>query len=216
MVGGFIVGICKCLCYINFRGDFMILVLKLIGLVTLLLLMKAIFKKQKFSKIKKSILIFVFVLLFVVVIFIPLESMLCYETSEDVYYHNVKSDYMEMIEGQDSCAFLYQTEDNSFSELFVLKDGDKYKKCPYFDAKRIYSKFSNGVVVDLIHVKNTSDYYLLVWDIANDIQISDNLNTDFNLIYRNFANQTAVICMESIIYDSDYELYINNAVIDFD
>lgn len=178
--------------------------------------MRFILKKWTFSEKQKLILISVFIFLFVLVILIPLENMLVYKTPENVYYHNVKSDYIEMIEGQDSCAFLYQTEDNSFSELFVLKDGDKYKKCPYFDAKRIYSKFSNGVVVDLIHVKNTSDYYLLVWGIANDIQISDNLNTDFNLIYRNFANQTAVICMESIIYDSDYELYINNAVVDFD
>ena len=36
------------------------------------------------------------------------------------------------------------------------------------------------------------------------------------LIYKNFASQTAVICMESIIYDSDYELYINDSLVSFD
>ncbi len=192
------------------------LLLKLFFAVVLICLIRVIFKKTNFAKTIKIVLSVALGFLLVAVIFIPFKSILTYKTPEEVYQHIVGGEYLEVVEGQESSAFLYKSEDDSVSTLFVLKDGDKYKKCSFFDFETIYSAFPNGVVVDLIHVKNTNDYYLLVWGIANDIQISDNLNTDFNLIYENFASQTAVICMESIIYDSDYELYINDSLVSFD
>ena len=185
-------------------------------LLIVFILMIKFSDKLKLPKIIKPILIAAFFMICIIEIFISIGGSLSYKTPEAVYRHNVKNDYIEIAEGEDSCAFLYKSQEATFSQLFVLKDGDKYRKCSYFDKKIIYSTFHEGVSVDLIHIKNTNDYYLCVWDVADDIQISDNLNTDFHLIYEDLTNLNTIICIESIPYDSDYELYINGSIVSFE
>ena len=143
-----------------------------------------IIKKSK--AIRKHILYIVFAILsmwlVVVLMLLPFENLfITFDSPEAAYeYFNLGKSNIELIVEGNDCDFIIDCKNGSDTYLIVPKTEDGWKLGIGSNTKRILQKLSNGIVLYVYQYKNTSEYFITIFDTnGKEADISDEYNTKF-------------------------------------
>ena len=174
---------------------------------------------KKSKVIRKRILYIVFagisVALMVVLAFLPFENLFMNFNSPKAayeYYKLGKSNIELVVEGNE-CDFVIDHQKDSDTCLIIPKTEEGWKIGLGSDTKRIVQKFSDGVSVYVFQYKNTSDYFITVFDTnGGEAIVSDDYNSKFYSLERDndFLGKTFVTYYAHIPnFNSQYSITVN-------
>ena len=128
---------------------------------------------------------------------IPFENLfVTFKSPEAAYeYTNFgKSDIELVVEGN-NCDFVVERKEDTDKYLIIPKDEVGWKIGVGLNTKRIIQKISNGITVYVYQYKNTSDYFITVFDTnGGEATVTDDYDTEFSSLerYNDFLGETFV------------------------
>ena len=189
----------------------------IIGLIIFVCIVSIVKTKKIKLKHKRkiSIISFVFTIIIVILLnFIPFENIfVTFHSHEAVYkYFNFVSDIKLVVQGQ-NCDLVVGGEDRSYVYQIVPKTTDGWKVGTGFNSKNIAQKLVNGIVVDIYQYKNTSDYFVRLYDShGGTSEVSDSCNSKFFSLesYHETIDETFVFYYAYVFNISrDYKIKVN-------
>ncbi len=146
---------------------------------------------NKSKVIRKRVLCIIFtslsMLLIIVLVYLPFENFfVTFDSPEAAYdYFDFGKSNIELIVEGDNCDFIIGRENGNDTYLIVPKIADGWKIGIGSNTKRIVQKVSDGIVLYVYQYKNTSDYFITVFDTnGGESSISDEYDTKFLSIER--------------------------------
>lgn len=114
--------------------------------------------------LKKSVLLSgVVVLLFLIVLSFQLNRFKVYENVQDFFDDNYsyKVSVEAVIYGDDSCLVYYKTGIDSYSYCYFRTLPNGYKLLKNSSYKKVFDKFDSEGSIEVYHLNETDDYYLM-------------------------------------------------------
>lgn len=173
--------------------------------------------KVKLSKLKKFICLFIALVFCTVISIFPVENVFVdFNSAEEAFVYARRGDIVSICENDKSNAILFRNGD-TYSTFFLNKSESDYKLCSPFDTIQIAEITKDSITIYLYKLRGTSDFYLEIFGLtSSEIVLTDNLETDFELIYQDFSNMKIVNGLFSVNYEETYKLYLNGVLIDLD
>ena len=159
----------------------------------------------------------VFIAFATVSVVFPFENMFVdFKTPQAAYsYYRNSPPIYKVIEGEDSCFVISQTDDFSTIQqcLFLKKDG-KFKLPTSFSYKTVSKYVGNIGMFELINFRGTDDYYLNAsyFKTANKGGLSDDLGTEFIEVNSSDSEVFSVAYLHNL--NEAYKIKINGEVIE--
>lgn len=161
------------------------------------------------------------VVLFIVLVFLPLENMfITFDSPEEAYEYYIlgESNIELVVEGRD-CDLVIDRNNESDTYLIIPKTKYGWKIGIGSDTKRIAGSLSNGISVSVYQYKDTNDYFITIFDInGGEANVSDSCNTEFySLEKSNSSLEKTFVTYYAHIYEfnSQYSLEVNGSKIVF-
>lgn len=162
----------------------MYIIIRLIIGCVFLVCSTVIVKKSKAIRKKIAYIIFacLSVAVTVVLTFLPFENLFITFGSPKAAYEYVnpgKSNIELVVEGDD-CDFIIDRKNDSDTYSIIPKTSDGWKIGIGSNTERTAQKISDGIVLYVYRYKNTSDYFITVFDTnGGESTVSDEYNTEF-------------------------------------
>lgn len=160
-------------------------------------------------------------LIYVLLYYCPIENIfVSFKTPEEAFSYINNSEIITIIDGNKSDLILYKSKDNTSGTIPIKKRSNTYKICTIVSKRTITKNIFDVYDISIINVKGTDDYYIEIYgivDVSKNIEISDNISTEFNPIYENYNDDQTrqlVQCIEHIEYDENYQLFIDGVFIE--
>ncbi len=180
----------------------------------------------KNNAIHKRILYIIFtsisVVIMVILSFLPLENLfITFNSPKEAYeYYNFnKLDIGLIVEGVD-CDFIIGCKKNSYNYLIVPKTEEGWKIGTGSNTKQIVRKFCDGIIVNIFQYKNTSEYFITIFDTNGDeLKIVDEYNTKFDFLSQNnevLEKDFVTYYAHVLNFDANYSLIVNETQIVFE
>lgn len=128
----------------------------------------------------------------------PIENLvISFSNPEKVFHYLHSGEITGTINGNSSSMILYRSNDDN-SWAIIPKGKNGWKIGTYFSYKEIFNKTIERRVVKVYNVKNTEDYYVIIWDpLATDVvDITDNKGAEFT--HNMMANE--VLSTKNVMY----------------
>lgn len=112
------------------------------------------------------------------------------------YYAFEKSNIELIVEGEGCDLIIDRKKDCSYAHLIIPKTADGWKIGIGKDTKIILNRFSNGIAIHAFQYKNTSDYFITVFDTnGGESSVSDEHGTKFFPLesYNEFLGEKYVV-----------------------
>lgn len=173
---------------------------------------------RKNGMIRRRTLCFIAVISVAVTVllgFLPFENaFITFDSAEKAYEYYIpgKSNIEIVIEGNESDLVIdYKNETETY--LIVPKTKEGWKIGIGSNIEDITRKISDNIIIHVFRYKNTDDYFVTIFDVnGNEINISDDCNTEFHPIKRNNKyTRKSYVTYYAYIYglDLEYELNVN-------
>lgn len=192
--------------------------IRIIATVILFLLLMS-FRKHFKKKVKAILGVLIVVTISFALWYCPVENLFfSFDTPQSLFKYAGQGEIVEIVEGRESTALMTKKGDNNYSTFFINKKDDKYKIATFNTSIIVSSKQHESINITLYRVRNTDDYFIRIWGISDEeIELSDTLNTEFNIHYENIANgKKTVNALVSIPYSDDYSCFIDGEKVTFD
>lgn len=155
-------------------------------LVSSLMLVKR--TKTTHKRVLYTVFVFVSIVIVTVTEFLPFENYFITFSSPKKayeYYCLGRSNVEIVVEGTHS-DFVVDRKNEKDTYLIIPKTVDGWKVGIGVDTKRIARKISNGAIISVYQYKNTSDYFITIFDTNGDkFIVADDYNTEFYSLERN-------------------------------
>lgn len=156
------------------------------------------------------------VILTVVLTFLPIENLfVTFDSPNAAYeYFNLGKSNIELVVEGEECDFIVDCKNDSYTYLIIPKTSNGYKIGIGSSTKKVAQKISDETVICVYQYKNTSDYFITVFDTnGGKTTVSDEYNTKFfslerynDLLGKKFVTYYAHITN----LDTQYSVIIND------
>ena len=123
------------------------------------------------------------VILTTVLTFLPFENLfITFDSPKAAYaYFNPGESNIELVVEGNACDFIVDHKNNADTYLMIPKTADGWKIGIGARTNRVIQKVSDGIVIYVYQYKNTSDYFITIFDTnGGELTVSDALNTKFH------------------------------------
>lgn len=173
-----------------------------------------LFTRKHLKKSLRITLCLLGILICISISIIPFENAFTSFSSPESVFQYVKSGpIIRIVNGSESALVLYKSGDTSSGSFFTPKSGDGYKISSFYTAQKVKTVVKNSLVLNIYHIRNTSDYYIEIVGSVNSgdtITISDHTGKNYEVIRETLLNNDIIRCVESVQYDGDFQLFIND------
>lgn len=149
----------------------------------------------------------------------PIENYFCkFSTADKAFQYCSQGDIICQLDGGDSCAVVYRDSNSDISLKFLAKKGDGYGVQGGLMQNVIYRGSWNKLSFYIYHCRQTNDYYVYVFGIADDrenFRITDAYETTYLKVgvNRPMDNVVDYIAYISNLNENDYTIIINDTEI---
>lgn len=106
----------------------------------------------------------------------PIENLfVTFDSPERIVSYTKNLNTIEVVDGEDSCVAISQTDASSYTSTFVLKEGEGYKIAYYFSVQRLKRIHNSHGVFTIYKVRGTQDYYISCFttDSISELEVYD-------------------------------------------
>ncbi len=182
-----------------------VLLMAAVVLSTLVLGKLKIVQEKKGGKYLKLIPVVLVLVLF----FVPFEEMLTFSSPDTAFSGTTIGTPLLSASHEESHGFFYKDRRGKYSVVFFTETDGRYKKCDEDAQEMVFSETRDGVSVELFHMKDTDEYYLLVWSPSETLSVSDVHGTDFAVKKEGNAKNPVSFTMAAIDFSEAYALTVN-------
>ena len=114
------------------------------------------------KKIQIILLLFIISILCVTLCLMPLKrNFVTFRTPEELFDNCCDGTIENIIYGDNSCMIYYLSSESTYSYEFAENKGNGYKVVGISSRKRLSHKFNSSGTLEVYHIKNTDDYYVV-------------------------------------------------------
>ena len=119
---------------------------------------------RKFTNRRKLYLLYAAICFafFAISHFLPIENALYkFPTPNAVFSYTNFEKLSHVIDGKESCMFVYPTGKSTYSVNFAGKHSDGYALLPQYGSRMVFRKNDGHGIITVHHIEGTSDYYIV-------------------------------------------------------
>ncbi len=166
-------------------------------------------KKVKLSDTARKITNAVIVLLAILFFFIPFDEILTFRTSDTAFSATVLGEALAEDEGEMTHGVFFRDKRGTYSTVFFYQEDGRYHKCAAGNRETLLTKEQDGIYVDVYHIAETEDDYILVRGFTEALVVTDSAGTVFETGTLETSSGTLRFAMACIPYGEDYALLVN-------
>ncbi|MBQ7296454.1 MAG: hypothetical protein IJW86_09765 [Clostridia bacterium] len=114
------------------------------------------------KKIQRNLLLFTILILCFTLCLMPLKrNFVTYRTPEELFDNCCDGTIENIIYGDNSCMIYYLSSESTYSYEFAENKGNGYKVVSIASCERLSYTFNSSGTLEVYHIKNTDDYYVV-------------------------------------------------------
>ncbi len=180
-----------------------------------------ILRYRKLSKKKMSLLATAGIICITLVYMLfPFSNLFVqFSSPYDAYCATQEGENVLTIEGKDSALVITTKEASSaYHSAIIPKKEDSWKLPGVFDSHTIARKSSENLILQIVHARNTNDFYVAIYSIGTEIHVFDSNDSSFQMLNTNESSRGTIYAYYAWVdsLDEKYSITVDGDRLDLE